>query len=121
MATATEIRNKAAKKLGLLGTGQTVPSGIAADLDDAYAEVYAELASLGLATWASSDAVPAALVYAIVAWVAGVRADEYSIPTERYVRVMRDFRGDAQTPSAEDRIRAIIAPPKIRQTKIENF
>ena len=40
MATREEIRQKAAKKLGVLGIGQTLESEIASDLDDAYVEVF---------------------------------------------------------------------------------
>lgn len=122
MATTAEIRNKAAEKLGLLGTGQTLQSNISSDLDNAYTEVYGMLESKGLATWGtSSTAVPAALVTPIVDWVAGVRATRYAIPADRYQRVMLEYQGGGGFPSAEDRLRELVAPPAVPQTKIQNF
>lgn len=121
MATTAEIRTKAAEKLGLLGTGQTLQSNITADLDDAYTEVYGMMESLGLANWGtSSTAIPDALVDPIVSWVSGLRATRYGVPAERYQRIMAEYLGIGM-PSAEDRIRALIAPSKVRQTKIQNF
>jgi hypothetical protein len=115
MATAAEIRNKAAKKLGLFGTGQTLRSEIAANLDQAYAEVYAELELQSLATWSFSGDVPDALVRSVVSLVAGSRVDEYSVPTEKYARIVRENEG------AEDRIRKLLAKPKMGVTEIEEF
>lgn len=121
MATSAEIRNKAAKKLGLYGTGQTLRSAISADLDEAYTEVYGVLVAKELATWASTAEVPDALVEPVVSMVAAHRATQYSIPGERYQRVMRDYHGDAVLPSAVDRIREIISDDNARPTKIEYF
>lgn len=123
MATAAEIRNKAAKKCGLVGTGQTLQSNISADFDDAYTEVYAELQVKGLATWGAAEEVPSYLVEPVVAWVAGVRAAEYSIPPARYERVMRDYLGDPllRLLSAEARIRSLQATPRLGETEIVNY
>ena len=115
MATSAEIRNKAAKKLGLYGTGQTLRSAISADIDAAYTEVYAELAALGIATWGASDAIPSHLVRAMVALVAGARVNEYSLPLERYQRIVAD------SAAAEKRIRQLTSSGKHGQTPIENF
>lgn len=115
MATAAEIRNKAAKKLGLFGTGQTLRSAIAANLDEAYAEVYGELELQSLTPWAFADEVPDALVSSVVALVAGSRVEEYSVPSEKYQRIMREYVG------AEDRIRKLLAKPKMGVTEIEEF
>jgi len=115
MASAATIRNKAAKKLGLLGTGQTLQSAISADLDAAYTEVRAELEELGIMLWGAADAVPDALVGPMVSLVAGARVNEYSVPNDRYQRVMAD------AVQAEGRIRAIISQARTGDTKVEQY
>ena len=115
MATSAEIRNKAAKKLGLFGTGQTLRSAISADLDDAVTEVFAELENLGLKTWGATAEVPDHLVWPVVAKVAYSRVTEYPTPVERYNRVAADFS------VAEGRIQALVAQRKVGQVKIEAF
>ncbi len=115
MATSAEIRNKAAKKLGLFGTGQTLRSEIASDIDDAYTEVYAELNALSLVTWASSGSVPDELVKSVVSLVAFARVDEYSVPIAKYNRIVADAT------VAESRIRELVVPSKPGVTRIQNF
>jgi hypothetical protein len=115
MATAAEIRQKAAKKLGLVGEGQTLRAAITADLDEAYVEVYATLAMKSLATWAFASEVPDHLVNPVVWWVAGVRMDEYAIPNDRYQRVKSDYA------RAESEIRKLNADSRLGETEIENF
>ena len=111
MATAQEIREKAAKKLGVLGTGQTLQSETAADIDAAYTEVYAQLDTLNLTTWDSDEEVPDELVKPVVDLVAYARVDEYSVPDNRYTRIRRDALGDKLTgdPSARQVIKELQA------------
>lgn len=91
MATAAEIRNKAAKKLGVLATGQTLESEIADDLDEAYDEVYAALDAKNLVTWDYDEEIPDEYIGPVVALVAFARADEYGIPNDRYQRIAGDM------------------------------
>lgn len=90
MATATQIREKALKKLGVKATGQTTRAEIAADLDSAYAEVYAMLSTLRLTTWDVDEDIPDEFVIPVVWMVADSRKDEYSIPNDRYQRITAD-------------------------------
>ncbi len=115
MPTSAEVRNRAAKKLGLLGTGQTLQSNISADLDDAVTEVYAELQALGLATWASGGTVPNELAHSVVSLVAGARVDDYAVPNDKYQRVKSDAL------QAENRIRSLVTNNKVGTTKIQNY
>lgn len=115
MATTAEIRNKAAEKLGLLGTGQTLEPSISNDLDDAYTETYNELLAEDLVTWTSTGAIPNELVEPVVALVAAARATRYGVPEPRYSRVVGEGLG------AKNRIRERIAQSQIGQTKIEAF
>ena len=90
MATATQIREKALKKLGVKATGQTTQSEIQADVDSAYTEVYAMLNTLKLTTWDVDEDIPDEFVIPVVFLVADSRKDEYSIPNDRYQRVSVD-------------------------------
>lgn len=87
MATKAEIRDKAARKLGIKAIGQTLENPVSSDLDDAYTEVYAMLRGEDLVTWHSTAEVPDNLVWPVVALVAFSRVDEYNISGERYQRI----------------------------------
>lgn len=115
MATAAEIRNKAAKKLGILATGQTLRSEISADIDNAYKEVYALLEAEFVASWAFADEVPDRDVEAVVALVAGARVDEYSLPNDRYQRIVAVATG------AVKQLKRHNAQPKTEETPMQNF
>jgi len=112
MATAAEIRNKASLKLGKGAIGQTLANPISSDLDQAYVEVYARLRDESLVNWAFADEVPDAIVSPVVDLVAFARADDYSVSSERYqrlilaagqaeVRIRRSIQGDYFSDSEE--------------------
>ena len=115
MATAAEIRNKAARELGVLATGQTLRSEISTDLDAAYVEVYALLEAEKVASWAIADAVPSRDVASVVALVAEARVNVYSVPNDRYQRIV------AAAPGAFKQLKRYNAQPKTEDTPIENF
>jgi len=96
MATSGEIRDKAAKKLGIFGTGQNLRGEITADLDKAYTEVYAMLDSRNLTTWDSDEDIPDKFVAAVVSLVADARKNEYAIPDNRWLRISIDAKGDGK-------------------------
>jgi hypothetical protein len=87
MATAAEIRERAATMLGILGEGETLPSYEAADLDQSYTEVYDALEIKGHITWDFDDDIPDAYAPHIAALVAWGRVDDYSVPNDRYTRI----------------------------------
>ena len=90
MATATQIREKALKKLGVKAIGSTTQSEIQEDVDNAYTEVYAMLNTLKLTPWDSDEDIPDEFVIPVVYLVADSRKDEYSIPNDRYQRISAD-------------------------------
>lgn len=94
MSTATQIREKALRKLGVKATGQITQSEIQDDLDNAYTEVWAGLNALGLTTWDSDEDIPDEFVDPVVAMVAFARANEYSIPNDRFQRIDLDANGN---------------------------
>jgi hypothetical protein len=100
MATVADIREKTAKKLYILSTGQTLQSEITEDLEAAYDEVYYMLDAQGLTTWDVADDIPEEMVWPVVALMAFQRANEYSIPNDHYQRITTD---------------AAMAVPKIRE------
>lgn len=88
MATTAEIRNKALKRLGVLGRGQTARSEDTADLDAAYVELHAKLETDGLAPWGANTVdIPAEFVDDVVSLLAFSRADEYSLSQAKYQRL----------------------------------
>ena len=90
MATAVQIRDKTASRLGIVGEGETIPSYEADDLDKAYKEIFAQLQAKNLNVWDFDEEVPDEYVYHVVAMTAYVRLDEYAVPNARYKRIARD-------------------------------
>jgi len=90
MAEASVIRSKAAKKLGVLATGQVLESEISDDLDEAYNEVFAALSAKNLTNDWSTDAIPDEYIAPVVALTAFARVDEYGVPNDRYQRIAAD-------------------------------
>lgn len=100
MATAVEIRERAARRLALTGQGSTTPSYHAVQLDQAYVEIYAQLSAKNVAVWDFADDVPDEYAPHVVAMVAYSRVSDYPIHPER-LRIL-----------AVDQIRAI---PEMRE------
>ena len=93
MATAEQIRNRAAVMLGILAEeGETLPSYRAADLDKSYTEVYASLDTKGIAVWDSDEDVPDEYTPHVVTLVARGRVDDYSVSNDRYSRIVAAAR-----------------------------
>lgn len=87
MATLSEIRQRAAKRLGILPTGQTLSAAINADLTSAYSGLHAEWTELGIAVWTASADVPERFAEAVVRELAYRRKDDYGLSAERYQRI----------------------------------
>lgn len=104
MATAAEIRDRAASDLGMLMIGQSLQAQDATRITSGYTEVYAALKKEGLATWASTAAVPDELVPYVVALVADNCLNTYGVSTERYNRIKLIVA------SALREIRKLVAP-----------
>lgn len=88
MATAAQIRDMAATRLGILGEGETLPSYESADLTQAYAEVHAQLDARNMAVWDYADDVPDEYAGHVADLVANARVNDYGIPNDRYSRVV---------------------------------
>ena len=84
MATAVQIRTRAATMLGIHGEGQVLPSAKAEDLDASYVEVYAQLAIKDQVTWSSTEDIPDEYAPYITALVAWGRVINYPVDPKRY-------------------------------------
>lgn len=111
MATLARVRERAAKRLGLLATGQTLGASITADLVSAYSGLHAEWTELGIAVWSSTADVPEKLAEAVVRELAYRLKDDYGISMERYQRIAAEG-GQA----AENMVRRLIAGEYVADT-----
>ena len=87
MATAAEIRDRAANDLGVMRLGQSLQYQDQVRIEAAYAEVYAQLKTKGEAIWASDGDVPDELTPHVAALIAENCLQTYSVSTERYQRI----------------------------------
>ena len=88
MATSAEIRDMAATRLGILSEGNALQSNHSSDLDQAYVEVYAQLAAKNLTVWDSDEDIPDEYAGHVVDLVAMARVNDYGIPNDRYSRIL---------------------------------
>lgn len=79
MATVTEVKQKAAAKLGFK-QGEDLPSSLNEDLQAAYDETYEELEELDLVTWSQTGTVPDKASDYIADMMAWKRGDVYATP-----------------------------------------
>lgn len=121
MATTQQVRDIAAGLLGEKGEGQTVESAVSADLDQAYLEVFAILQRDDLAAWAIIDDIPNEFAEAVSMLIAGHRLTNYSVPTERYARIVSEGWGQNNDGKAIKTIRRLQAPVKVAVTRMEYF
>lgn len=87
MTTASQLRDRAAQKLGLLRLGQELQSQDADRITQAYLEVYNKLKKDGFATWAYSGDIPEEFVNDLAFMVAESCLDDYGISQARYERI----------------------------------
>lgn len=88
MATAAEIRNMAALRLGATGEGETLESPLTNDFDQSYKETYGKLAALNIAVWDFDEEIPDEYVYDVVNLTALWRISDYRIPDNRAKRII---------------------------------
>lgn len=105
MATVADVRNQAAEKLALYGAGQTLQAREAADLKQAYREVFTALTVKGQAPWdytgSVDDLVPDEYAPLVASLVARSRIVQYKPPPERAVMIQ------AEAADAEQMIREL--------------
>jgi len=116
MATQAEIRDRAANDLGILRLGQSLSAENATRITEAYTEVHAMLADLGLAVWAIANEVPDAIVQPVVSLVAENCLNTYGVSDTRYQRIK------LEASQAEKKIRIFVENDEVLpQSEPENF
>tara|TARA_R110002094_G_scaffold157781_2_gene144037 strand:+ start:4400 stop:4753 length:354 start_codon:yes stop_codon:yes gene_type:complete len=106
MSTITQVRNRAAGMLGRYRSGQAINNQLKLDLDQAYAEVYADLKNDRLSIW--SSAANTEIPDDVTPWVAALMAfnatDIYGVSEERFGRIV------AKRNIAKREIRRVVTP-----------
>lgn len=113
--TITDTVQLAARKLGILGTGQTLESDYQADLVQAYAEVHAELEAQGKIDFGPAANIPNRFADIFACMVAHKRLAVYKPPPERQAQIENDYAG------AMRKYFAIRQRGRSGQTEIENY
>ena len=107
MSTITQLRNKTAGLLGRYRSGQAINNQLKSDLDQSYAEVYADLKKDKLTIW--SSAANTVIPNSVTPWVAALMAfnatDTYGVSDERFNRIV------AKRNIAKREIRRLVTPP----------
>ena len=102
--TKAEVRNRAASDyLGILRLGQSLQSQDDTRISDAYDEVYEQLKKDGLATWASTASVPAAIVPHMVVLVAQQCQGTYGLSPARQVLILNTAGDNGEKAKTEIR------------------
>lgn len=107
--TKSEIRDRAATELGRLKLGQALQYQDATRIEAAYDEVYEDLKSEGLNTWASTGSVPDELVPFVSGLVALRCTNTYGVSQERFQRIVSVTGLDGN--QAKREIRRLVHPP----------
>ena len=104
--TKAQIRNRVASDyLGILRLGQSLQPQDDTRISESYDEVYEQLKTDGLATWASTASVPAAVVPYMVALVAQNCQAPYGISQARQLMILSAAGANGE--NAKDEIRKL--------------
>jgi len=116
---STEIRNRALRKLGVIGWGESPDSSSSADMDLVYGEVYKRLEDMNLTTWASDADVPDLMVKEVVALCALERVSEHKASPMRYEKLV--IEAGKKGERAIGRIRSNMTTPQKSTGEAENY
>lgn len=115
MATVTEVINRTAGELGILRLNQSLQAQDNTRINTAYDEVYADLKTEGLATWASAGTIPDEVVRHVAALMADNCVNNYGVSDKRYDRIKKD------SAVAKREIRKLISPVYVSTTDPADF
>ena len=103
--TVAQVVESAARKLGLIGRGQTLESEFNSDLTDAYNEVHSEWEARNAISWGPTANVP----------------DQYANPMATFVAMKRAVQLQSENEMARRTFWAMRARPKMGTTEIQDF
>jgi len=115
MATKAEIRNMAARKVGVLGIGQSLSAQYTDIIDAAYDSLFHQLRKLGLNTWAYAAEVPTEIEDYYSTVVAGKCCLELGASTEK-IGIL-----SAATPVAMREMQIYLSPSYAATDDVEDF
>lgn len=88
MATKTEVKDESAVMLGIMELGDTLPTKDDTRMDQAYAEVFADLKKSGLDTWPVGGTIPDDIKPHLAALMATNALDAYHVPDSKFQRIL---------------------------------
>lgn len=115
MATVSAVIDRTANDLGMLRLGQSLQAQDSTRITSAYDEIYAQLKTEGLATWASDGVIPDEVVRYVVALMADSCLGTYGVSNDRYKRIKMDAQGAARE------IRKFVTPPHVSQDDPKDY
>jgi hypothetical protein len=86
--TKAEIRDRTAQEIGILQIGQSLEDTDKVRIEQGYDEVYADLKRDNLNFWSITSDIPNQFVPYVTALIAENISNTYSIPNERYARLL---------------------------------
>lgn len=88
MATKAEVKDEAIVMLGVMELGGTIDSTDSTRMDQAYAEVFADLKKSGLDTWPVAGTIPDDIKPHLSALMATNALDTYHVPDSKFNRIL---------------------------------
>ena len=87
MATKSQVRNKALKKIRVLEEGETPTNEVIADVESTYDDLHAYLGTENATTWDIDEEIPDEATRYVVTMLAFDIADDFGVDEIRYGRL----------------------------------
>lgn len=107
MASKVEAKQLAGELLGIVPIGQAMQSQHNVKMGEAYDEVHAELETLNLPVWATTEEMPDEITPHFIGLMAFNKMDLYGISDSRYQRILLKVGPEGDT--AKDAIRLLMS------------
>lgn len=115
METLLSVKQKAFRRIGVLGAGQTMSGDQDVQATTAYNSIYDRLLSQELVGWAKASDIPDEFVESVVSLLAFELADEYGISDSRWQRLQ--YRAGLAIPE----LRTLIFPNYVSTTEVTDY
>ena len=115
MATLLSVKQKALRRLGVLGAGQTMSGDQDTQVTTAYNSIYDRLLAKDLVAWAKNSDVPDSFVESFVSILAFELANEYGVSDSRWQRLQ------LAAMKAEPELRILIFPSYVSTTEAVDY
>lgn len=115
MATLLSVKQKALRKLGVIGISQDLTGDQNAQATTAYNSVYDRLLSKNLVAWAKDDDIPDEYVEPVASIIAFELTNEYGVSDSRFQRLQYSAL------QAEPQLRMSIYPRYVPTTEAVDY